>query len=359
VTPDAVGEWLAARTRELCAIPSVTGGEAAVADAVEALARSRGLACDRAGNTLVVESPADARPSVGLFGHLDTVPPHPDDGAARVEGARVYGRGASDMKGGVAVMEALAAEDSSGWPVRPVFVYYDREEGPYRDNGLEALFARRGDLAGLAFGICLEPTDLRVEAGCCGSVHATLHFDGRQAHSARPWQGENAIHKAAPVLSALAARGTAEVEHRGLRFVEAMSATVAQGGSARNVIPDFFRVNVNFRFAPGRSLDQACDEFRSIAGSLARVEFTDLAPAGEVASGPWLDALLTATGAAIEAKQAWTDVARLGARGVPAVNFGPGEGAQAHRPGESVPVRNLETAWRVLSRFLRTGCASD
>ena len=212
------------------------------------------------GHSLVVGRLEDPRPTVALVGHLDTVPAHPSDGPPRIEGERVFGLGASDMKGGLAVMMALAEDlPLRELPVNLVLILYEREEGPYLESGLGPLFEQRPELKRVRFGIAMEPTDGLVQVGCVGTLHATLKFTGRSAHSARPWQGENAIHKAGPLLTELLARQRVEVLHAGFAFFEVMSVTLAHGGRARNVVPDTLELNLNYRFAPGKSLEQAQD----------------------------------------------------------------------------------------------------
>lgn len=358
-----LAELLATRTLELCRIPSVIGEECALADHVEHWARGwfQNEEIYRLSHTLVLgrvpAAPGDARPTVALFGHLDTVPPHPGDGPPRREGDAIVGLGSSDMKSGLALMQ-LAAEriDRLRAPYNLVFVFYEREEGPYAENGLGPLFEQRPELASIDFAICLEPSDAAVQMGCCGALHATLEFQGRSAHSARPWQGDNAIHKAAPLLAKLLDRKPIRVELQGLEFFEVMSVTLASGGRARNVVPERFTLNLNYRFAPGRSLAEAQQEVRDLVGDAAVVTFTDLSPSGPVfLDQPLVQAFLASTGAKVQPKQAWTDVARLAAHGVPAVNFGPGESAQAHQADERVPVANLTLGWRMLHAFLAGG----
>ncbi len=358
-TDRALGEALARRTLDLCRIRSATGEERAIADRAETWARPLfENAVERIGNSLVLGRPgSDGRQSVGLFGHLDTVPPSSSADEPHLEPDRVVGLGASDMKGGLAVLELLAERGAlEEAPFDVVAVMYEREEGPYTESGLGPLFEKRPDLSRLDFALCLEPTDNAIQMGCCGSIHATVTFEGISAHSARPWQGENAIHKAGPLLVRLRERTPVAVEVQGLRFWEAMSATVVRGGRARNVVPDELALNLNYRFAPSKSLDEAQEELKRFVGTQAQVLFTDLAPAAPVfRDHPLLRRLQETTGAPIESKQAWTDVARLGLHGVPAVNFGPGHGAQAHQAAEYVDVASLVRGYRLLERFLHAG----
>ncbi|MNR78946.1 Succinyl-diaminopimelate desuccinylase [compost metagenome] len=356
-SPRRGGASLAELTLELCRIYSETGFEAAIADDLEA--RCRALVgpanVRRVGNSVVAwGAQIEGRPTLGLFGHSDTVKPA-EDQPLEIRDGRVYGCGASDMKGGLACMlELLAEADSLGRNL--IVVFYDKEEGPAVDNGLEPLFTYDA-IPYMDLGVCLEPTDNRIQAGCVGGLHATLTFRGRRAHSARPWQGENAIYKAIGMLERLKAFGRREVQVGPLTFYEVMNATMASTANSRNVIPDAFALNVNYRFAPGKPLAVAAEELRELVAGDADVTIIDEAPSGEVCLDHPLVTAWQAEQARlgqpleVEAKQAWTDVARLTARGIPAINFGPGETAQAHQARESIPVAYLEEGYAALRRL--------
>jgi len=214
--------------------------------------------------------------------------------------------------------------------------------------------------------VCLEPSDNRLHLGCCGSIHATVTFDGKTGHSARPWEGENAITKAAALLQRLGA--LQPIEHRidDLLYRTTTTVTLASGGRGRNVVPDAFTLNLNHRFAPVTSLEQAQADLRALVnegareGEGARIEFTDLAPAAmPSASHPLVKKLIAAGVREIEPKQAWTDVARFSALGIAAVNFGPGENAQAHQKNESTDLDLLFQGYRILFSWLTSADAAD
>jgi len=351
----AIEHALAQRTLELCRIPSVIGDEQALADHLEAWARKHYAPAEvlRHSHSLLLGTLEDPRPTLALVGHLDTVPKHPQDGPMRIEGDRLYGLGSSDMKGGLAVMMELVERlPRQSLPFNLVLMLYEREEGPYLESGLGPLLEQI-DPTKIRFGIAMEPTDNVVQVGCVGTLHATLRFAGRSAHSARPWQGENAIHKAGPLLTELLERKPVEVAFDGFRFHEVMSITKASGGRARNVIPEALELNLNYRFAPGKTVTQAQEELRAFVAGRAGIEFTDLAPSGRVcADNPLFQRLLATTGADATSKQAWTDVARFSEAGIDAVNFGPGETAQAHQVNESISLTALGIAYQRLAAFL-------
>jgi succinyl-diaminopimelate desuccinylase len=356
-----LGEALSARTEALCAVPSPIGEERVLCDDLEGWARGRFPHVRRVENSLVVmvdpPGPAGAdRPLLALCGHLDTVPVHPGDrGPPRREGGRIVAPGASDMKSGLAVAMELAARLPREARVADLaLVLYSREEGPYLENELGPLLERSPELHGAALAICLEPTDGRLALGCVGSLHATLTFTGRAAHSARPWQGENAVHRAGALLVELQARAPRDAVSGGLPFREVASVTRIEGGRARNVIPDACTLNLNLRFAPDRTVDDAVREVEELGRRHgAAVVVTDRAPSCPAfADHPLVARLRERGGLEVEPKQAWTDVARLAAAGIPAVNFGPGATAQAHQRGEWVEVAAIEATYRALERFL-------
>jgi succinyl-diaminopimelate desuccinylase len=220
-------------------------------------------------------------------------------------------------------------------------------------SGLEEVSAACPQLAEIGLAIILEPTDNELQVGCLGVLNAEVAFAGRAAHSARPWLGENAIHKAAPLLARLSSAQPTELRCGELVFREVISATTAQGGSARNVIPERFAVNLNYRFSPGRTLDEARQAVIDLVAGAAAVRFVDQAPAGRVPeNNAILDQLVARCHPTVSAKQAWTDVARFAAAGIDAVNFGPGIVAQAHQPDEHASVAQLVAAARLLRAFL-------
>jgi succinyl-diaminopimelate desuccinylase len=341
---------------DITAVPSPIGEEEALCNVIEdRLRRSLGEdAVHRFQHSLVVHAaPRPGRPRIGLVGHLDTVRTE-HDGPARIEGDKLYGAGAADMKSGLAVMIELAERlDRATLPCDLTLVFYEREEGPFEENVLGPLLDRHESLRALDLAICLEPSDNKLQLGCMGSVHATLRFHGRTAHSARPWQGENAILKATRVLAMLRDQVPHDVVLEGHLFREVISPTLASGGRGRNIIPDVFEVNVNYRFAPGRTPLEVVDHLRELVGDDAEVVPTDLSPAGRPhASHPLVLHLAACGVASVETKQAWTDVARFDAIGVPAVNFGPGTQAQAHQKNEHTELPKLYEGYAILERFL-------
>ena len=238
-------------------------------------------------------------------------------------------------------------------PYRVAGVFYDKEEGPAHENGLEDVLDAVPWLGRSALAIVLEPTDLELQLGCQGALNARVTFRGEAAHSARPWLWVNAVSKAGEWLAAMHRREPVPVRVGGLEFLEVMSVTRAQGGIATNVIPARFDLNLNYRFPPSVTLEEAEARLRAAAAGADEVEVFDRSPAGAIPEGnPHLERLAGISGARRTGKQGWTDVARLTRRGIPAVNYGPGEVALSHRPDESVTVAAMETAFTALKRFL-------
>ena len=335
-------------------IPSVTGQEGPLCEALAG--RLRGTypseEIRRIGNSLVAGHRAD-RPLVLLVGHIDTVPSQ-GQGPARVEGDRLFGLGTSDMKSGVAVMVHLLEDPSvRNGPYDVVGVFYDAEEGPDAQNGLEPVLQTLPWLAEAAFAVVAEPTDLELQLGCQGIVNATVRFEGKAAHSARPWLGENAVTKAGNWLAGLHERGPDPYEVGGLTFYEVFSVTRAAAGVANNVIPATFDLHLNYRFAPHRSGADALTRLAEITDGADSVDVKECVDGAPVPEGnPFLDRLVAISDAPVTPKQAWTDVARLARYGIPAVNYGPGEVARAHKATESVPIANLDPAYQVLRQLL-------
>lgn len=340
---------------ELIDIPSETGREGrictSIAQELMPLFGQEGV--NRISNSLVVGQ-RTGKPMISLYGHLDTVP-NQGQGPAYEQEGRIHGLGSSDMKSGLAVMiELMKDPEVREGPYDVVAVFYEAEEGPMAENGLEKVLAHTPWLASSEVGIVLEPTDLAIELGCNGVLNATASFEGKAAHSARPWLGENAIMKAGLWLDRMNSLEPEPIDVGGLDFIEVIGVTKASGGVANNVVPASFECNLNYRFSPAKSIEEATAHLMEVASEGPdKLEVHDVAPAGPVAAGnPHVTRLAEASSAVFRPKQGWTDVARLAEYGVPGVNYGPGEPDLAHMPNESVKTENLELALDALWKFL-------
>lgn len=342
-------------TRALCDMPSVSGDEKPLADEIEAaLVPLAHLEVIRHGNTIVARTNLGRSQRVAIAGHIDTVPINANVPTRDIEIDGVpylWGRGTVDMKAGAAVQLKLAAELTD--PVIDItWMWYDNEEVEASKNGLGLLAAVRPDLFQADFAILGEPSNGEVEGGCNGTLRAIVRTTGVRAHAARAWIGENAIHRAAPILARLAEYRAKEVPVDGLVYRESLSAVRITGGVAGNVIPDACEVEVNYRFAPSKS---AADAEAHVRGVLAGfdVEITDAAEGAR----PGLDApiaqqFVAAVGAEPRPKYGWTDVARFSALGIPAVNYGPGDPHLAHHDEERVPLAQIDAVERGLRAWL-------
>ncbi|WP_163276300.1 succinyl-diaminopimelate desuccinylase [Cellulomonas iranensis] len=342
-------------TRQVCDLPSVSGDETRLADAVEAALRAHPhLEVLRDGDTVVARTHLGRERRVVVAGHLDTVP-LAGNLPTRVEGDVLWGRGTVDMKGGVAVALSLAASLTA--PVHDVtWVFYDHEEVASELNGLGRVVRHHPEWLAADFAVLGEPSDGGLEGGCNGTLRVEVRLAGVAAHSARAWVGVNAVHAAGEVLRRLEAYEPATVEVDGLAYRESLNAVLISGGVATNVIPDACVVTVNYRFAPSRSVDEAVAHVRDLFAGYD-VEVTDAAAGARPgldapAAQDFAAAVLAVTGGSPAPKYGWTDVARFSELGVPAVNFGPGDPLLAHKDDERVPVAQIELCHRALRAWL-------
>jgi succinyl-diaminopimelate desuccinylase len=281
---------------------------------------------------------------VVLAGHLDTIPAQANI-PGRIENGSVHGLGASDMKSGVAVMVELAL---AGVPGR--YLFFTREEVPVPESPLPALFDS-GLVADAELAVVLEPTDCILHAGCLGNIQARVDFHGESAHSARPWTGVNAIHELVRGLEDLVRLEPLDVELDGLVYREVVSAVRVSGGIAANVVPKIASVELNYRYAPGRTRDDAEARLRSLVPA-GDVTILSNSPSAPPALTNHLAATLRELVPDVAPKQAWTPVAQFAEQGIDAINYGPGETRYAHRVDEQVAIANLERCYETLAAFL-------
>jgi succinyl-diaminopimelate desuccinylase len=342
-------------TMAICDIESVSGNEAALADEVEKLlSQSKHLSVVRDGNAVVASTNLGLGSRVVIAGHIDTVPIANNLPTQLHHFEReqvIVGRGTVDMKAGVAVMLKLAVE-----LVHPnvdiTWVFYDNEEVASDLNGLGRLVRNRPDLIQGDFAVLCEPTSALIEGGCNGTIRVEVSASGVKAHSARPWMGENAIHKLAPALEKLASYQPETVNVDGLDYRESLNAVLASAGIAANVIPDQATLTVNYRFAPSRTGEEAEAMLRKFFEGY-EVRVTDLAVGARPGlNTPQAQAFMASLGSEVKPKYGWTDVARFSSLGIPAVNYGPGDPSLAHADNENVPVGHLFDCEAGLRRWL-------
>jgi len=352
-----------ARCAELVEIPSVSHGEAALADHIHTeLAGLPWLEVERVGDNVVARTRLGHQRRLILAGHLDTVPPNGNE-HARVEGDLLWGLGAADMKGGLTVLSELARSVTE--PVMDVtYVFYVCEEVSQQHNGLLHLLDGHPDLLAGDAAILGEPTGAVVEAGCQGTMRVRVTVTGERAHTARPWMGRNALHRLAPLLALLAGYEGRRPVIDGCEYREALQAVRVEGGVAGNVVPDRAVLDVNHRFAPDRSGEEAWVELQGLLAPALDPSLGDgvelleaNAPAAPALGHPLLARLVEQVGQPPRAKLGWTDVSFFSARGIPAANFGPGDPNLAHTAQERVCRAELEAAYSALRSLLQAGPA--
>ncbi len=336
-------------------VESVSGNERQLADMVEDALRAREhLDVTRDGDCVIARTHVGRDQRVVIAGHLDTVPVA-DNLPSRLEetpdGLHVVGRGTCDMKGGVAVQLQLAGELSEA--NRDItWIFYDHEEVGAELNGLRRIAKNSPHLLEADFAVLMEPTNAQIEGGCQGTCRIRVTVPGKAAHSARSWLGHNAIHSLADVLERLNAYEAREIDVEGLTFREGLNAVSVGGGVADNIIPPSAHIDINYRYAPDKTPDDALAELRGVFPGYG-FEVTDMAPGAR----PGLDReiardFVDSVGSTPRPKYGWTDVARFSALGIPAVNYGPADPSLAHTDHEYCPADQLDTCANGLRRWL-------
>ena len=355
-------------TAALVDIASVSHSEREIADAIEQRLRTFGAGrfeVVRIADNVVARSHLGRPMRLALAGHLDTVPANAND-KARISGDTLWGLGSADMKGGLAVMLDLAQASAQSIDRRGggpdfdlTFVFYSCEEVERRHSGLLEIEGVDASLLEADAAILGEPTCSRIEAGCQGVLKAEVIFAGKRAHTARPWTGSNAIHRAGNLLVRLGSYDERRPTIDGCEYREALQAVAIEGGVAGNVVPDRASILLNHRYAPDRDRVGAETSLRawidaSIDPSLGdHVEIVDHSPAAAPNLGhPALAKLLEVTARPARAKLGWTDVAFFAERSIPAVNFGPGDPEVAHTQNERVTIGDLLAARQALGSLV-------
>ena len=350
VTDTAIADLL----EQLVNIPSVTGHEQEIVDWItrRLAAASRGEVI-RHGLSIVWRAPRQGRPLVVLAGHTDTVPPQGNAAAHRI-GDCIFGVGATDMKAGDAVMLALAESlDLDALRFDLACVFYDAEEGPAAKNGLKRVLDESPWLREASLAVLLEPTDLAVEMGCNGILNVEVRVPGVSAHAARPWLGKNAVAEGAEWLMEITRYPVSSTRLQGLEYRETLQVTTLHAGTARNVVPAEMVVNLNHRFPPDRTVEEAIARLRTHVPPAFAFEVVDQAPPGAVClDHPEVQRFVRMSRAHVAGKQGWTDVARFTAAGIPAFNYGPGIPDLCHRADEYCRIPNLGVVHDQLAAFL-------
>lgn len=285
-----------------------------------------------------------------FVGHSDVVPKHFEP---RVDGDKLHGAGVSDMKGGVSCCFDFVAKNFKQLSERynlSLILYAREEMTAIEENGLYDLiqvfpeYFKSIDLA-----IVAEPTNCNIQLGCVGSLHVSFEIKGKACHSARPWDGDNALYKSLPLIKYFSEVKDLAHEVCGVKFFDVKNITEFEIEKGRTSIPGFAKGNVNYRFAPVRTKEEAEKELLSELDSL-QVKDVSYSILNSVSGAKVIEnklftevvLKLKKEGAKLEAKQAWTDVAQLAEIGVSCFNFGPGLTSQAHADDEYILISDLK-----------------
>ena len=332
---------------QLLSIPSFTQKEKAISLFIEE--KNQQLKnfelCKKENSLCYFSKPySEKKKTLAFYGHLDTVKNQQTLPIQKKDGF-IYGCGASDMKGGVAVMMELMKwlDRQSSEDYNYQFIFYTGEEGNYHQSGLEGIFDFDSRLKKIEIAFILEPTNNHIQIGCLGSIKAKLKIIGKSGHSARPWLAENAIHKSWEFLRFLSEKKPIKVSLQSLNFYEVFSVTMIKGGVLANVIPGEVEFLLNYRYAPNKNKKQAEEFFYQYFNEkVDEVVILENAPAGKVvAENHLLKKIKEKFSLEIQPKQAWTDIARLGEEGIAAINLGPGDPSEAHQKNEKINIQNL------------------
>jgi len=346
-----INQELSKLTLDLVNISSVSKDEKSIADSIaEALKKIGHLKITRVNNSIVAQTNFGNKQRVVIAGHIDTVPAN-NNFPGKINNSEVIGLGSVDMKSGIAVALKLASEiTSSNYDV--TYLFYESEEIETKFNGLELITKQQKDLLDCDFAILMEPTNGILEVGCQGSLRFEVSTSGKRSHSARWWNGENAIHKINKILEILNNYKSREPEIDGHKFREGLQAVKVNGGIAGNVVPDSVTISINHRFAPDTSIDQATQNMKTLFKdfNFQLVDAANAAPTG--LSNQLIKEFVSNIGKNIAPKFGWTDVARFANAGIPAINFGPGDPNLAHHPEEKVLISQINDVYESLKNWL-------
>ncbi|MCF7830904.1 M20/M25/M40 family metallo-hydrolase [Candidatus Gracilibacteria bacterium] len=341
--------WL----KKLIEIESISRNEKEITDFLESEMKKMSGELKRINNALFWQCPnfsADKK-TIALVSHTDTVPfvenkwqitrplsPLEKDG-------KIYGRGSSDMKGGLAVILDIISGKKFGDKFNVIAIFYDREELGF-PNGITDLLEAKV-LPQIDLAIVPEPTERQVVHGVFTTFRFRTVSHGKAVHSSKAYLGENAIYKLLPAIEAIKNISLEEVE--GVK--EAISVNLISGGTADNIVPDKAEISIDCRFDPKLSQQEVIARLPDFGD----LEFLEDGFFPGFVTNPKTEILsdfITLVGST-KLEPYWTDIAQLGLRGIPAVNFGPGSADQAHTADEFVTVSDLKFVRDKLVEFLK------
>ena len=346
-----IDQEIGALTLDLVNIASVSQDEQAIADSIQAaLVEVKHLKVSRINNSIIAQTNFGANQRVVIAGHLDTVPAN-NNFPGKKTSTEIIGLGSVDMKSGIAAALKLAAAVTNA-KYDVTYLFYESEEIETKYNGLELITKQAKDLLNCDFAILMEPTNGIIEVGCQGTLRFQVSARGTRSHSARWWNGENAIHALTPVLEILNSYKSREPIIDGHKFREGLQAVKINGGVAGNVVPDEVTMTINHRFAPDITPAQAEENMKKLFKdfNFQLLDVASGAPTG--LNNELIKDFVSKIGTAIAPKFGWTDVARFAAAGIPAINFGPGDPNLAHHPDEAVKIKQIEDVFASLKDWL-------
>ncbi len=346
-----IDQEIGALTLDLVNIASVSQDEQAIADSIQAaLVEVKHLKVSRINNSIIAQTNFGSNQRVVIAGHLDTVPAN-NNFPGKKTSTEIIGLGSVDMKSGIAAALKLAAAVTNA-KYDVTYLFYESEEIETKYNGLELITKQAKDLLNCDFAILMEPTNGIIEVGCQGTLRFQVSAMGTRSHSARWWNGENAIHALTPVLEILNSYKSREPIIDGHKFREGLQAVKINGGVAGNVVPDEVTMTINHRFAPDITPAQAEENMKKLFKdfNFQLLDVASGAPTG--LNNELIKDFVSKIGTAIAPKFGWTDVARFAAAGIPAINFGPGDPNLAHHPDEAVKIKQIEDVFASLKDWL-------
>lgn len=353
----------------LVKIESVTGNEEEIANFIEELINKlsiENITCERVENNLLVEyTHYPNKKSIAFVAHIDTVDFAEDQWSvnplgAEIKDGRMYGRGTTDVKNGIAMLLSLLENLQHEAPCKNlVFVFFEGEEAGL-PNGLTKILDT-GKLDKIEYAVVIEPTDHKLVTGCYGDLAVDVKILGKAGHSSHPEDAENAIGGLAKLVDWLHNSTINNVTNKHNEPGEkVISITQANTRNSINVIPGEILVGINYRYAPQLTQAEAerlvCEYLNQSAVKYSdlNVKYNDFGCSCE--SLPLdLRELSKIYNLKLETVRFWTDIAQLQKRNIYAVNLGPGSVDQAHADDEFLELELMEEVVGQLYKLMFSG----
>jgi succinyl-diaminopimelate desuccinylase len=349
---------------ELIKIPSPTGKEAVLLSAIKESIKSSvkkiklKIEHDDGNNLLLCLNPESKSPyTLLLAGHIDTVPiSNEKQILAEIKHSNtapiMYGRGSVDMKAGLSAMLKLASDFDRGllnFKYKTKLLFYSGEEGPL-PNGLSHVLDS-GKLHDVSACIIPEPTASQFAIACMGAITLELMTKGKAAHSAWPEKGSNAVYNSINLIEKIKNFGIKKARLNGMEYFETMNITKIRTENPHNVIPDKTFLTINYRFSPDKTKEEAIEHLFNYLnmskGDIKNIKIIDTSPSSHIANlkDNFFDKEIFQSKDKELQKiifQAWSDIAQLNQKGIPAVNYGPGNISHAHMDDEQINLKDLK-----------------